>query len=89
MMLWDHVQEVRSLSEVQQLAQLNSRISLVVHEIQKERGRTGLVYGKTGRRAVELTVGPLDLQNPMIRATEFHLVVNAIDQVRAVPGEER
>ncbi len=41
---------VRQMQAVDSLARLNGRLSDMVHEVQKERGRTGLYYGSDGKQ---------------------------------------
>lgn len=48
--IWDRYQTARQMYAVVNLAQLNSRISVLVHELQRERGRTGLFYGSEGKQ---------------------------------------
>src|SRR4051794_6887771 len=53
MHVWDRYTTVRKMQTVEELAHLNSRLSELVHELQKERGRTGLFYGSGGRQFVK------------------------------------
>jgi methyl-accepting chemotaxis protein len=48
--VWDRVTTVRQMQSVEELARLNSGLSALVHELQKERGRTGLFYGSEGKQ---------------------------------------
>ena len=48
--VWDRYQTAQQMHAVVELAQLNSRISMLVHELQRERGRTGLFYGSEGKQ---------------------------------------
>jgi methyl-accepting chemotaxis protein len=48
--LWDRFTTVRQMQAVEELARLNSGLSALVHELQKERGRTGLFYGSEGKQ---------------------------------------
>jgi methyl-accepting chemotaxis protein len=48
--VWDRFTTVRQMQAVEELARLNSGLSALVHELQKERGRTGLFYGSEGKQ---------------------------------------
>src|SRR3954447_22202205 len=50
MHIWDRYTTVRKMQTVEELAHLNSRLSELTHELQKERGRTGLFYGSGGKQ---------------------------------------
>ncbi|MBV9894195.1 MAG: nitrate- and nitrite sensing domain-containing protein [Chloroflexi bacterium] len=47
---WARYSTVQQMARVQQLADLNVRISATVHELQRERGRTSLFFGAKGAK---------------------------------------
>src|SRR3954467_15847441 len=79
--VWDRYTTVRQMQAVEELARLNGGLSALVHELQKERGRTGLFYGSEGKQFGKEMTDRRKLADG--RLAELNALVSNLDRATA------